>query len=222
VFCVRVLTCVCMCLCECACPCVFVCACVCAGDSVRACACVTVCGVCVFVCVVISWRSGLRSMCVCVCGNVKPCCLESTPGCKRERTPTRGHTRFSPPPPRATRLQRPRPVVACCDVTQTRMDVQGRFLDASGLTRQPKYTPFRIAALRSLAARARRQTISAFESLILLRAPLTNFEWTLRTKCNLKKFGRGINSPHQNWKIGKGIPSSRFGAGIGNAWVVWS
>jgi len=25
------------------------------------------------------------------------------------------------------------------------------------------------------------------------------------------------SSPHQNWKIGRGIPSPRFGAGIGNA-----
>jgi len=46
-------------------------------------------------------KIGLRSMCVCVCGNVKPCCLESTPGLKRERTPTRGHTRLSPPPLRS-------------------------------------------------------------------------------------------------------------------------
>ena len=85
------------------------------------------------------------------------------------------------------------------------MGVQGRFLDASGSTRQPKYNPFRRAALRHLAARARRQTISAFETLILLRSPLTNFEWTPRTKCNFGKFGRGIKSPHQNWKIGRGI-----------------
>jgi len=35
--------------------------------SVRVRACVTVCGVCVPVCVVKSWRPGLRSMCVCVC-----------------------------------------------------------------------------------------------------------------------------------------------------------
>jgi len=35
------------------------------------------------------------NVCVCVCGNVKPCCLESTPGRKRERTPTRGHTRLN-------------------------------------------------------------------------------------------------------------------------------
>jgi len=55
------------------------------------------------------------------------------------------------------------------------MGVQGRFWDESGSTRQPKYTPFRGAALRRLAARARRQTISAFEPLILLRSPLTNF-----------------------------------------------
>ena len=82
------------------------------------------------------------------------------------------------------------------------------------LWRQPKYTPFRGAALRRLAARARRQTISAFESLILHRAPLTNFGWNPRTRCNLRKFGMGVDS--QNWKIGKGIPSPRFGAGIGN------
>jgi len=31
----------------------------------------------------------------------------------------------------------------------------------------------------------------------------------------LRKFGRGIKSPHQNWK--RGIPSPRFGEGIGNA-----
>ena len=80
-----------------------VCARVCVCDSVRVCACVTVCSVSVLVCFVKSWRPGLRSMCVCVCGNVKPCRLESTPESKRERTPTRGHTRLNPPPPRATR-----------------------------------------------------------------------------------------------------------------------
>jgi len=90
-------------------------------------------------------------------------------------------------------------------------------LDASGSTRQPMYNPFRGAALRHLAARARRQTISAFEPLILLHSPLTNFGWTPCTKCNLRKFGRGIKSPHQNCKIGRGIPSPRCGAGIGNA-----
>ena len=94
---------ICMRLCACACPGVCVCACVCASDCARACACVTVCGVCVRVCVVKSWWPGLRSMCVCVCDNVKPCCLESTPGRKRERTPRRGHTRLNPPPQRATR-----------------------------------------------------------------------------------------------------------------------
>jgi len=54
--------------------------------------------------------------------------------------------------------------------------VQGRLLDASGSTRQPKYTPIGGAELRRLAARARRQTISAFEPLILLRAtsPILN------------------------------------------------
>jgi len=74
-------------------------------------------------------------------------------------------------------LQRPRLVVAYCSATQTTTSVQGRFLDASGsLT---NYNPFRGAVLRRLAARARRQTISAFEPLILLRAPL--------------------NGPHQFW-----------------------
>ena len=63
-------------------------ACVCEFDAVRVCACVTVCGVCVRVCVVKSWRPGLCSMCVYVCGNVKPWRLESTPGRKRERIPT--------------------------------------------------------------------------------------------------------------------------------------
>jgi len=82
---------------------VWVCACVCACYSVRVCVCVTVCGVCVRVCVVKSWRPGLRSMCVCVWGNVKPWRLESTSGRQKERTPTRGHTRLNPPPPRATR-----------------------------------------------------------------------------------------------------------------------
>jgi len=113
-------------------------------------------------------------------------------------------------------LQRPRPEVACCDVTQARMGVQGRFLDASGSTRQPKYNPFRGAALRRLAARAHRQTISAFEPLILLRVPLTNFGWPPRTKFNFRKIGCGSDLPHQNWGFGKGIPSPRFGAGIGN------
>jgi len=65
--------------------------------------CVRVCTVCVRVCVVKSWQPGLRSMCVCVCGKVIPCRPESTRGRKRERTPARGHTRFSPTPPRATR-----------------------------------------------------------------------------------------------------------------------
>ena len=65
--------------------------------------------------------------------------------------------------------------VVACDASQARMGVQGRFWNASGLTRQARYTPFRGVVLRCLAARARRQTISAFEPLILLRAPLTNF-----------------------------------------------
>jgi len=97
------------------------------------------------------------------------------------------------------------------------MGIQGRFLDASGSTRQPKYNPFRGTALRHLAARARRQMISAFEPLILLRSPLTNFGLNPRTKFDLRKIGRGIEFPHQNWKIGRGIPSPRFGEGIGNA-----
>ena len=58
------------------------------------------------------------------------------------------------------------------------MGVQGRFLDASGSTQQPKYNPFNGVVLPHLAARARRQTILAFEPLILLRSPLTNFGWT--------------------------------------------
>jgi len=77
--------------------------------------------------------------------------------------------------PRGICVQRPRPAVACCDVTQARMGVQGRFLDASGSTRQPKYNPFRGAAMCRLVASARRQMNSAFEPHILLRAPLTNF-----------------------------------------------
>jgi len=51
------------------------------------------------------------------------------------------------------------------------VDVQGRFLDASGLTRQPEYNPIGGEALHRVAARARRQTILAFEPLILLRSP---------------------------------------------------
>jgi len=43
---------------------------------------------------------------------------------------------------------------------------------------------------------------------------------TPRTKCNLRKFGRGIKSLHQNWKIGREIPLPRFGAGIGHAQLV--
>jgi len=34
--------------------------------------------------------------------------------------------------------------MGCCDVTEARMGVQGRFLDASGLTQQPKYNLFRV------------------------------------------------------------------------------
>ena len=49
-------------------------------------------------------------------------------------------------------LQRPRTAVDYCDVTQTRMGVQGRFLDASSLTRQSKYNLFRGAALRHLVS----------------------------------------------------------------------
>jgi len=91
-------------MCMCLSLCVCVCVCVCASDCVRACVCIKVRGVCVRVCVVKSWRPGLRSVCVCVCDNFKPCRLESTPGrAKRERTPTRVHTRLSPLPPRATR-----------------------------------------------------------------------------------------------------------------------
>ena len=76
-----------------------------------------------------------------------------------------------------------------------------------------------LAALRRLVVGACRQTISAFESLVLLRAPLTKFGWNPRTKCNLIKIGRRSDSPHQNLEFGKGIPSPRFGAGIGNALV---
>jgi len=86
---------------------VLVLVCVCVRVCVQVIVCVRVrvsqCVVCVRVCVVKSWRPGLRSMCVCFCGNVNPCCLESTPGRKRERTLTRGHTRLNQPPPRATR-----------------------------------------------------------------------------------------------------------------------
>jgi len=49
-------------------------------------------------------------------------------------------------------LQRPRTAVDYCDVTQTRMGVQGRFLDASSLTRQSKYNLFRGVALRHLVS----------------------------------------------------------------------
>jgi len=62
--------------------------------------------VCVRVCFVKSWRPGYSSMCLCVCDNVKPCRLESTPGRKRERTPTRGHTRLNPPPSRGSAVAR--------------------------------------------------------------------------------------------------------------------
>jgi len=54
--------------------------------------------------------------------------------------------------PRGIWLQRPRMAVGCCDATQARIGVQGRFLDASGLTRQPKYNLFRGAALRHLVS----------------------------------------------------------------------
>jgi len=41
-----------------------------------------------------------------------------------------------------------------------------------------------------------------------------NMDW----RCYASKSRRrGRKSPHQNWKIGRGIPSPRFGEGIGNA-----
>jgi len=69
------------------------------------------------------------------------------------------------------------------------MGLQGHFLHASRSTQQSKHNLFRGEALRRLSARARRQTISTFEPLILLRVPLTNFGWSPRTKCNLRKIG---------------------------------
>jgi len=114
-----------------------------------------------------------------------------TAGCPDpEGDPSRVHG------PRVLWLQQPRLVMAGCDVTQARVGVQGHFLDASGSTLQPKYSPIGGAAQRRLAARARRQTISAFEPLILPHAPLTNFGWPPRTKGNLRKIGRGSDSPH--------------------------
>jgi len=118
--------------------------------------------------------------------------------------------------PRGIWLQRLWPAVTCCDVTQARMGVQGRFWDASGSTWKPMYTPFRGAALRRLVASARHQTISAFEPHFALFSP-HQFWMDSPHQMQLRKFGRGIKSPHQNWKIGRGIPSQRFGAGIGNA-----
>ena len=93
--CVNMRLCVLMCMYLSLCVCVRVCVCVIVCVCVR----MSQCVVCVYVCVVKSCWSGLRSMCVCVCVNVKPCGLESTPGRKRERTPTREQTLS----PRATR-----------------------------------------------------------------------------------------------------------------------
>ena len=42
--------------------------------------------------------------------------------------------------------------MGCCDVTEARMGVQGRFLDASSLTRESKYNLFKGAALRHLVS----------------------------------------------------------------------
>jgi len=63
-------------------------------------------------------------------------------------------------------LQAPRLAAGGCMVTQARVGEWGCFLDASGLTRPSKYDPARDAALRRLKARARCQTISAFEPLV--------------------------------------------------------
>jgi len=52
-------------------------------------------------------------------------------------------------------------------VTQARVGVWAHSLVASGLTRPSKNAPIGAAALRRLTARARRQTIFAFEPLIL-------------------------------------------------------
>ena len=112
-----------------------------------------------------------------------------TAGCPDpEGDPSRVHG------PRVLWLQQPRLVMAGCDVTQARVGVQGRFLDASGSTLQPKYSPIGGAAQRRLAARARRQTISAFEPLICLMLPSPILAG--RTKTNLRKIGRGSDSPH--------------------------
>jgi len=48
-------------------------------------------------------------------------------------------------------------MVAGCDETQGRVGLQENFVDASGSKQQPKYTHIGCAALRRLAARARRQ-----------------------------------------------------------------
>jgi len=89
----------------------FLCACVSVRLYVFMCMCLSLCvcvRVCVHVIVCVCVRVSQCVVCVCVCvlqnpggqdyvpcgGNVKPCCLESTPGRKRERTLTRGHTRL--------------------------------------------------------------------------------------------------------------------------------
>ena len=56
---------------------VFILVCVCVNVCVQVIVCVRVrvvsqCVVCVSVCVEKSWRSGLRSMCVCVCATLNP------------------------------------------------------------------------------------------------------------------------------------------------------
>jgi len=81
--------------------CMYLSLCACVRACVHAIVCVCVWCVCARVCCkILAVRITFH---LCVCGNVKPCRLESTPGRTRERTPTRGHIRLNPPPPRATR-----------------------------------------------------------------------------------------------------------------------
>ena len=106
--------------------------------------------------------------------------------------------------------------VVYCDVTQTRMGVQGRFWDASGSTWQAKCTPFRVQCCAVwLPVRAAKQFQHSNPSFcFVLPSPI--LDGIPAPNAILRKICRGIDS-HQNWKIGKGIPSPRFGAGIGTS-----
>ena len=76
------------------------------------------------------------------------------------------------------------------------MGVQGRFLDASGLTRKPKYNLFRGAALRHLVSVHAVKRFQHSYPLFCFVLPSPILDKIPAPNAILRKFGRGIKSPH--------------------------